>query len=39
VSLQQRVLADPAYCQKYGEATVSGRLRLYEQGLPLRLPA
>jgi Zn-dependent protease len=39
VNLQQRVLADPAYCQKYGEATVSGRLRLYEQGLPCRLPA
>jgi Zn-dependent protease/Tfp pilus assembly protein PilF len=38
VSLQQRVLADPDYCQKYGEATVSGRLRLYEQGLPFRLP-
>jgi Zn-dependent protease len=38
VNLQQRVLADPAYCQKYGEATVTGRLRLYEQGVPCRLP-
>ncbi|HEV8072217.1 MAG TPA: site-2 protease family protein [Planctomycetaceae bacterium] len=38
VNLQQRVLADHAYCQKYGEATVTGRLRLYEQGVPCRLP-
>jgi tetratricopeptide (TPR) repeat protein len=36
VRLQQRVLADPAYRQKYGEATVADRLRLYEQGLPCR---
>ena len=35
---QERALADPAYRQMYGEATVSGRLRLYEQGLPCRLP-
>ena len=35
---QERALADPAYRQMYGEATVSGRLRLYEQGLPYRLP-
>jgi hypothetical protein len=38
VRLQQRALADPAYRQLYGEKTVSGRLRLYEQGLPYRLP-
>jgi Zn-dependent protease len=38
VRWQQRALADPAYRQTYGEATVSGRLRLYEQGLPCRLP-
>jgi Zn-dependent protease len=38
VRLQKRALADPAYRQMYGEATVSGRLRLYEQGLPCRLP-
>jgi Zn-dependent protease len=38
VRLQNRALADPAYRQKYGEATVSGRLRLYEQGLPCRIP-
>jgi Zn-dependent protease len=36
VRLQQQVLADPAYRQKYGEATVADRLRLYEQGLPCR---
>jgi Zn-dependent protease len=36
---QGRALGDPAYLQKYGEATVSGRMRLYEQGLPCRLPA
>jgi Zn-dependent protease len=35
---QKRALADPAYRKKYGEAMVSGRLRLYEQGLPFRLP-
>jgi Zn-dependent protease len=33
-----RALANPAYRQAYGEATVSDRLRLYEQGLPFRLP-
>jgi Zn-dependent protease len=33
-----RALANPAYRQAYGEAIVSDRLRLYEQGLPLRLP-
>ena len=37
-SWQKRALADPAYRQMHGEATVSGRLRLYEQGLPYRLP-
>jgi tetratricopeptide (TPR) repeat protein len=36
--LQKRALADPAYRQMYGEATASGRLRLYEQGLPYRMP-
>ena len=38
VRWQERALADPAYRQMDGEATVSGRLRLYEQGLPCRLP-
>jgi Zn-dependent protease len=38
VSLQQRALADPAYKQAHGETTVAERLRLYEQGLPYRLP-
>jgi tetratricopeptide (TPR) repeat protein len=38
VKWQQRALADPAYRKKYGEETVTGRLRLYEQGLPCRLP-
>jgi tetratricopeptide (TPR) repeat protein len=38
VRLQQRAIADPAYRQMYGEQTMSGRLRLYEQGLPYRLP-
>jgi Zn-dependent protease len=38
VRLQGRALADPAYRQTYGEAAVSDRLRLYEQGLPCRLP-
>jgi Zn-dependent protease len=38
VRLQKRALADPAYRRMYGEATVSGRLLLYEQGLPYRLP-
>jgi Zn-dependent protease len=38
VRWQKRALADPAYRKKYGEAAVSERLRLYEQGLPCRLP-
>jgi Zn-dependent protease len=38
VLLQERALADPAYCRKYGEEEVRERLRLYEQGLPYRLP-
>jgi Zn-dependent protease len=36
VQLQSRANADPAYRQKYGEETVTGRLKLYEQGLPCR---
>ncbi len=39
VHLQQRAVADPAYRQKYGEATVTDRLRLYERGLPFRQSA
>jgi Zn-dependent protease len=38
VHWQERALADPSYPQRYGEATVSGRLKLYEQGVPYRLP-
>jgi Zn-dependent protease len=38
VRWQGRALADPAYRRTYGEAAVSDRLRLYEQGLPYRLP-
>ena len=38
VRLQERALADPAYCRKYGEEDARERLRLYEQGLPYRLP-
>ncbi len=38
VRWHERALADPAYRQMYGEATLSGRLRLYEQGVPFRLP-
>ncbi len=38
VRWQERALADRAYRQTYGESTVSGRLRLYQQGLPCRLP-
>ena len=38
VHWHKRALADPAYRTTYGEATVSERLRLYEQGLPYRLP-
>jgi Zn-dependent protease len=38
VRWHRRALADPAYSKTYGEATVSHRLQLYEQGLPCRLP-
>jgi Zn-dependent protease len=38
VRWHERALADPAYRKMYGEATVSDRLRLYQQGLPCRLP-
>jgi Zn-dependent protease len=38
VRWHERAFADPAYRQEYGEATASGRLRLYQQGLPCRLP-
>lgn len=38
VRLQKRALSDPAYCRTYGEPTVLARLRLYEHGLPYRLP-
>jgi hypothetical protein len=38
VRWQKRSLADPAYRKMYGEATVSERLQLYEQGLPCRMP-
>jgi Zn-dependent protease len=38
VHWQERALADPKYCQTYGEEVVRDRLRLYEQGLPYRLP-
>ncbi|HEV3446018.1 MAG TPA: site-2 protease family protein, partial [Gemmataceae bacterium] len=38
VHWQQRVLADRRYRQTYGEEAVGERLRLYEQGLPYRLP-
>ncbi len=37
VRWQARALEDPKYRQVYGEATVTSRLRLYEQGLPCRL--
>ena len=37
VRWQKRALGDPAYRKTYGEATVTDRLRLYEQGLPCRL--
>jgi tetratricopeptide (TPR) repeat protein len=39
VHWQQRALADRRYRQTYGEEGVRERLRLYEQGLPYRLPA
>jgi tetratricopeptide (TPR) repeat protein len=39
VHLQQRAVADPAYRQKFGEATVTDRLRLYEQRVPCRQSA
>jgi|GEM_PF-645476 len=38
VHWQQRALADRRYRQTYGEEAVRERLRLYEQGLPYRLP-
>jgi Zn-dependent protease len=38
VHWHERALADPTYRKMYGEATVTDRLRLYEQGLPFRLP-
>jgi Zn-dependent protease len=38
VRWQERALADPAYRRMYGETAVSGRLGLYEQGVPYRLP-
>jgi Zn-dependent protease len=38
VHWQERAIQDPAYRSKYGEATVSRRLVLYQQGLPCRLP-
>jgi Zn-dependent protease len=38
VRWQERALADPKYRQTYGEATLSDRLRLYEHGMPCRLP-
>jgi Zn-dependent protease len=38
VRWHKRALADPAYRKMYGETTVADRLRLYEQGLPCRLP-
>jgi tetratricopeptide (TPR) repeat protein len=38
VRLQKRALSDPTYRRTYGEAMVLDRLRLYEQGLPYRLP-
>jgi Zn-dependent protease/Tfp pilus assembly protein PilF len=34
-----RALADPAFERTFGEAAAAGRLRLYEQGVPHRLPA
>ena len=39
VRWQQRALADPGYRRKYGADVVQVQLRLYEQGLPYRLPA
>ena len=38
VRWHEHALADPNYRKIYGEATVTDRLRLYEQGLPCRLP-
>ncbi len=35
---QERALGDPEYRKKYGDAIVSSRLLLYEQGLRCRLP-
>jgi tetratricopeptide (TPR) repeat protein len=39
VQWQERALADARYRQTYGEDVVQERLRMYEQGLPYRLPA
>ena len=38
VQWQEFALGDRAYVQAYGEQNVVDRLRLYEQGLPFRLP-
>jgi Zn-dependent protease len=38
VHWQERALADAGYRRTYGEDVVQDRLRLYEQGLPCRLP-
>jgi Zn-dependent protease len=38
VRWQERANADPTYRKTYGEETLSDRLRLYEQGMPFRLP-
>jgi Zn-dependent protease len=37
VRWHQRALGDPGYRKTYGDAVLSERLRLYEQGLPCRL--
>jgi Zn-dependent protease len=38
VHWQERALADSGYRRQYGEEAARDRLRLYEQGLPYRLP-
>jgi Zn-dependent protease len=38
VHWQERALADSGYRRTYGEEAARDRLRLYEQGLPYRLP-
>jgi Zn-dependent protease len=38
VHWHKRALEDPAYRHAHGEASVSERLRLYEQGVPCRMP-